>query len=617
MAQHRSKQRGVAKLMTCTALLLVGIASLAAGCSAAGDGSEPEVLDRQTEAQIIIDCTRYNNPCATYKWSGTKCEPTPALKEGAACGGTREYPTRGECYFNTCCNGCVTFEGKGTPGLCRGDGGVNNGACGALATVCQDCTSDACQIPKCDGKSCNLQPVDEGGACMGSTGFCTRGSCCRGCLDAEGACAPGNTLTACGIAGSEPIKCSDCSDDKPCTADACVNGKCQAPAVPPQTSCDDGNICNGTSECSGTTCSAGTALDCDDRDPCTVDTCDPQGGCKHTIEAGLDCNDKDACTTGEKCNAAGACVGGVVNKCDDNKSCTTDKCEAGLCTHTAVEPGTTCNDGNGCTTTDACNDDGECIGTGGPTCDDDNQCTKNACAADICSHPFEPVTTACISANKCVQNSHCAGTSGTCVDGPPLDCDDDNDCTDDSCDPASGCQHVPTTQVVECVDGNACTVMDKCVAGECVGTPMPCLALDACHEPGECEPSTGRCDDPRSEDGKECPGGACAAGVCDPDATVSEGGADSGGAAHGEAGAASGGVPIGTGGQPTGDAGEATTPGDGGTSGEPVERPFVRNPGGCSCQAPGKGKVSGALMVAGLALAMAARRRRSAPRAQG
>jgi hypothetical protein len=44
-------------------------------------------------------------------------------------------------------------------------------------------------------------------------------------------------------------------------------------------------------------------------------------------------------------------------------------------------------------------------------------------------------------------------------------CDDGNPCTDDACDPATGCQHVPNA--ASCSDGAACTVGDSCVAGQC------------------------------------------------------------------------------------------------------------------------------------------------------
>ena len=50
---------------------------------------------------------------------------------------------------------------------------------------------------------------------------------------------------------------------------ACING------------CDDGDVCNGTETCSGEFCRAGTALACDDGNPCTDDGCDPHAGCTH------------------------------------------------------------------------------------------------------------------------------------------------------------------------------------------------------------------------------------------------------------------------------------------------------------------------------------------------
>src|SRR4029077_21044480 len=52
-------------------------------------------------------------------------------------------------------------------------------------------------------------------------------------------------------------------------------------------SCGDGNICNGVETCRAGVCTAGTPLDCDDGDPCTVDSCAPASGCQHTMVADL------------------------------------------------------------------------------------------------------------------------------------------------------------------------------------------------------------------------------------------------------------------------------------------------------------------------------------------
>jgi hypothetical protein len=93
--------------------------------------------------------------------------------------------------------------------------------------------------------------------------------------------------------------------------------------------CDDGDVCNGLETKKGGDCKSGTPLDCDDKDPCTEDQCDPKDGCFHTPIAGCkpcsvnaECNDDNACTDDgcidgvcmnkawpdcPRCSAAGAC----------------------------------------------------------------------------------------------------------------------------------------------------------------------------------------------------------------------------------------------------------------------------------------------------------------------
>ncbi len=46
----------------------------------------------------------------------------------------------------------------------------------------------------------------------------------------------------------------------------------------------------------------------------------------------------------------------------------------------------------------------------------------------------------CSDANACTAGDVCS-TTGQCVSGAPLNCDDNNTCTVDSCDPARGCVH--------------------------------------------------------------------------------------------------------------------------------------------------------------------------------
>ncbi|MCH6564135.1 MAG: DUF4215 domain-containing protein, partial [Myxococcales bacterium] len=86
-------------------------------------------------------------------------------------------------------------------------------------------------------------------------------------------------------------------------------------------------------------------------------------------------------------------------------------------------------------------------------CDDgnteDGDCCSSSCA-------FESAGSVCDDGDACTQNDTCDG-SGRCT-GPSLDCNDGNLCTDDACDPATGCTSIPNTD--SCDDGDACTTPD-------------------------------------------------------------------------------------------------------------------------------------------------------------
>src|SRR5436853_83446 len=75
--------------------------------------------------------------------------------------------------------------------------------------------------------------------------------------------------------------------------------------------CDDLSVCDGVESCGvDHSCVAGTPLDCADTSACTADSCDPVGGCGHTLfdsdgdgfapdsiaRCGTDCNDRSAAT---------------------------------------------------------------------------------------------------------------------------------------------------------------------------------------------------------------------------------------------------------------------------------------------------------------------------------
>ncbi len=195
--------------------------------------------------------------------------------------------------------------------------------CPGLA--CDDnnpCTTDTCEtFVGCVHTDVDLT-CDDGDAC-------TQGDACK-----SGVCGPGAT-----------VSCADgdvCTDDPACDkTQGCVHPHNTVP-------CDDGDACTTGEACTQGVCAGGTPAACDDKDPCTDDSCDKAKGCQHTPNT-APCDDGDPCTSGEAC-AAGACTGGSPTVCDDGNACTDDSCTEGKgCAATAVP-------GHG-----ACGSDKQCL----------------------------------------------------------------------------------------------------------------------------------------------------------------------------------------------------------------------------------------------------------------
>jgi hypothetical protein len=111
------------------------------------------------------------------------------------------------------------------------------------------------------------------------------------------------------------------------------------PACTSDADCDDSNQCNGYETCSAGACVAGTALDCDDTDACTLDSCDPMaGGCLHDSSAcSAVCGDGN-CESGEDCSSCPSdcssmcpvCAGNGAS-CGSTDDCCSNKCIGGSC----------------------------------------------------------------------------------------------------------------------------------------------------------------------------------------------------------------------------------------------------------------------------------------------
>lgn len=141
--------------------------------------------------------------------------------------------------------------------------------------------------------------------------------------------------------------------------------------------CDDGNRLDG--DCCSSSCQfeeAGSSCP-DDGNVCTTDTCNATGACVRTFNTNP-CDDENACTTFDQCDQ-GSCVGGPPPNCDDRNPCTDDSCDPSLgCTHmNNSEP---CDDGSICTTNDSCSG-GTCQGGSSRDCSDGNVCTNDTCDA--------------------------------------------------------------------------------------------------------------------------------------------------------------------------------------------------------------------------------------------
>ncbi len=112
-------------------------------------------------------------------------------------------------------------------------------------------------------------------------------------------------------------------------------------------------------------------------------------------------------------------------------------------------------------------------------CNDENNCTADSCnPVSGCLH--EPIEGCCNDIVLCDDADSC--TDDFCEGGGcvfyPVDCNDDDVCTDDECDPGVGCLHPFNTE--NCDDESICTWHDTCYQGECVGLPIDCSDNYAC-----------------------------------------------------------------------------------------------------------------------------------------
>jgi len=207
--------------------------------------------------------------------------------------------------------------------------------------------------------------------------------------------------------------------------------------------------------------------------------------------------------------------------CNDDNVCTIDFCnpETDLCSNPPVAEETMCDDNGGL---------GLCSeGTCAPVCDvkdcsDGNDCTQDNCnAADgVCSNPNEADDTACSDNTGTCQSGACVLR---CADAATR-CEDNEECTDNDCNPADGvCLNTPRTgQLCDLTgtDDGICTDQGVCeAAGLCADAAERCTAnADNACKNDTCDTETGVCGSANvpnkpittcADDAGECQDGAC------------------------------------------------------------------------------------------------------------
>lgn len=468
--------------------------------------------------------------------------------------------------------------------------------------ACDDglaCTlNDTCDNQLCIGEVLDCSDFGDicnDGVCNPANGKCTRSPANEGGdCDDDLTCSVADICVA-GVCTGDVMDCSEL--DGPCSIGACdeASGKCEALINTDGTPCDDGDVCTGNDHCEegactwgfdlcaacdglevGAACEEGDActlnstckvtvgklvclgqnLQCPDMGPCMFGMCEPSTGecIPKPLPNGLFCFDQDPCTVTDVCGG-GQCHGSPKDCGATASPCAAVSCQqnTGVCQVAPAPDKEDCDDGDLCTTNDACfsglckgtskvceGADGQCIEavcdpeTGdcgvplpdGTKCDDLNVCTtQDTCQGglcignDICFCMDKLDGTPCDDGYKCTQGDACK--KGGCA-GQPIDCSAaDSVCNLGACEPATGaCVPVPVQDGNPCADGNNCTVQDSCKGGVCKGTPKDCSNLSnqcgigVCGPGGTCVFAAGN-DDVPCDDGDFCTSGdACDEGTC-------------------------------------------------------------------------------------------------------
>lgn len=267
--------------------------------------------------------------------------------------------TDGDCCSADCASATIagTSCGDGVdtdctdPDTCDGAGHcvANDAASGAPAPIqCND--SQQCTADQCDGAGGCQNPNHVLNTPCGSSvdSDCTNPDTC----DGAGTCLPNHA-----VAGTTaPTQCADsleCTFDECNGSDGCQNplktegtacGDSADTACTDPDTCDAGGICQEHHASEGTSCGDASATDCS-----LADTCDAAGTCNSNHRPpGAVCDDANACTLVDLCGPTGDCDGEGIQDCDDGNPCTQDSCDPDAGCVNAETPRATTEEGGTC-----------------------------------------------------------------------------------------------------------------------------------------------------------------------------------------------------------------------------------------------------------------------------
>jgi len=166
----------------------------------------------------------------------------------------------------------------------------------------------------------------------------------------------------------------------------------------------------------------------------------------------------------------------------------------------------------------------------GSTCQQNPDCRSGFCVDGLCCDT--PCAGLCEVCNlpglvgncrtledhsPCPDDDFCDGVEiclgGACSPGEPLECDDDDSCTQNTCVPESGCEFPPLADGTSCDNGNLCDGIETCIRGICREGDLPdCNDNNSCTD-DSCVPDTG-CLHDTLPNSTECGGGPCGASAC-------------------------------------------------------------------------------------------------------